>query len=550
MPRVSRKNLAPQKAEAVRIWSTAIYARLSNMNNGQETPESLETQVYMLRNFAEQQAELNLVQIYEDNGFTGTNFERPAFERLMMDVREKKIDCIVVKDLSRFGRNFVEAGYYIERLFPKMGIRFIAINDQYDSINPRSANSLLLPIKDMLNEYYSRDLSRKVRKVFEQKRKVGESYSVVPFGYQKNESNPGFYDLDEEYAPTVKGIFEWRISGKSLADIVKLLNEMGVPNPPERRRQLGYGKHGGKRTNTKWNYELVTKVLDNPVYTGDMVYNRKSYPDGYNKTPVINPREEWIIVPSVNPGIVTWDMFDAAFELREESKKHYKEEILPTVERNLKIPNPFKGYAFCSCCKTPLRRSFIGGDTDRPVLICMGRGCASHGRVEVSALENLIVNQIRLQIQASIDVEKLRKTVGSRDRFHKKEREIIEHLQTAERQTNTLKQRKQRIYEDFTEGAIDSEDCRILRNQIDQKLIVAELNRGEILQQLSALRAVYESTEELKAFQNGDLSAMTFNEDLLQEFIQRIEAGKDGSVHLVFRYQDQVKKRMEMEETT
>ena len=123
-------------------------------------------------------------------------------------------------------------------------------------------------------------------------------------------------------------------------------------------------------------------------------------------------------------------------------------------------------------------------------------------------------------------------------------------LQKAELQTNSLKQRKQRIYEDFTEGAIDSEDCRILRGQIDQKLVLAEQQHGEIQQRLSALRAVYEPSEELLAFQNGDLSAMTFSENLLQEFVQRIEVGKDGSVHLVFRYQDQMKKRMEMEAAT
>lgn len=550
MARVSRKNRVPQKTEAVRIWSTAIYARLSNLNNGQETPESLETQIYMLRTYVEQQSELNLVQVYEDNGFTGTNFERPAFEQLMMDVREKKIDCIVVKDLSRFGRNFIEAGYYIERLFPTLGIRFIAINDQFDSTNPRSANSLLLPIKDMLNEYYSRDLSRKVRKVFEQKRNVGESYSVVPFGYRKNESNPGFYDLDEEYAHIVRTIFEWRTSGRSCSAIAKSLNEMEVPNPPERRRQLGYGKHGGKRTNAKWNHELVAKVLENPVYTGDMVYNRKSYPDGYNKTPTINPREEWVIVPAVNPRIITWDMFNEVYQMREESKKHYRDEVAPTVKRNQQIPNPFKGYAFCNCCKAPLRRSFIGGNVDRQVLSCMARGCTSHGRIEVSSLESLVVDQIMLQIEASKSVEKMRKTTGNRERFHQKEREIMKLLQKAELQTNSLKQRKQRIYEDFTEGAIDSEDCRILRGQIDQKLVLAEQQHGEIQQRLSALRAVYEPSEELLAFQNGDLSAMTFSENLLQEFVQRIEVGKDGSVHLVFRYQDQMTKRMEMEAAT
>ena len=208
MARVSKKVSAAQReAENAqyRVWKTAIYARLSDFDDVLRDSESLEVQISYIKEYINHRDDLVLLDVFADKRCTGTNFDRPEFERLLKALQERKIDCIVVKDFSRLGRNFVETGQYLEQMFPLFGVRFIAINDNYDSLNSQSRDGMLVPIKSMINEMYSKDLSQKIQSCFRSKEARGEIYTPVPFGYKKDQKN--HLVLDEEVSDVVVRIF-------------------------------------------------------------------------------------------------------------------------------------------------------------------------------------------------------------------------------------------------------------------------------------------------------------------------------------------------------
>ena len=213
MARVSKKVSAAQReAENAqhRIWKTAIYARLSDFDDVLRDTESLEVQISYIKEYINHRDDLMLLDVFADKRCTGMNFDRPEFERLLKALQERKINCIVVKDFSRLGRNFVETGQYLEQVFPLFGVRFIAINDNYDSLNNQSRDGMLVPIKGMINEMYSKDLSQKIQSCFRSKEARGEIYTPVPFGYKKDQKN--HLILDEEVSDVVMQIFRWKKS--------------------------------------------------------------------------------------------------------------------------------------------------------------------------------------------------------------------------------------------------------------------------------------------------------------------------------------------------
>lgn len=410
MARTSRKNKTEsQPTSNFRVWNTAIYGRVSKFNSGQEDAESLEAQIYYVRQYVEHRSELRLVDVYADNGCTGTNFERPEFERLLVDIQQKKIDCVVVKDLSRFGRNVIDTGYYLEKLFPFLGVRFVAVNENYDSQSNKQRDGMVLPIKDLMNEFYSKDLSRKVRSTFALKRERGDNLHVVPFGYQKDEENPGRLILDEAVCGYVEKIFEWKKNGVKNGAIARKLNDLGVPIPHERRKQLGLVKTQGRVKRSEWISDDVRHILINPVYTGNMVYNRYGYPNGYRKSCVMNPREEWVVVKDAHPAIISEELFEAVYELVEMDRDVYLERKQNSDEMWRQQPNLFQNKVFCMHCKRKLRMQRVKslGKPRFMKLQCMNSTCTHHAAIAEPLLRILIMDQICLQLKAYIDRKEL-----------------------------------------------------------------------------------------------------------------------------------------------
>lgn len=275
MARKSRKNMMPQAAvqEAVQqnekeLLRTAAYARLSVENGGHETEDSLHTQILQIHNYIRENPELTLTDTYADNGFTGTRFDRPEFERMMQDVRTGKIQCIVVKDLSRFGRDYIETGSYLETIFPMLHVRFIAINDDFDNIRQSDVDSLAVPIKNMVNSLYAKDISKKISLSYQMRREKGIPTSwCTPYGYQLNQQGNKFEATED--AKWVKLIYQWYLAGVSTNEIARRLEFLEVARPNERlNRKL---HEGDDPTYNKWHPSTVLRILNSSAYIHHLV---------------------------------------------------------------------------------------------------------------------------------------------------------------------------------------------------------------------------------------------------------------------------------------
>lgn len=272
MARKSRKENASVQAAAleVKTYKTAIYVRLSREDERKVESESVENQTEFLKDYVSKDASLELVDEYVDRHFTGTKFDRPEFMRMLEDVKGGRIDCVVVKDLSRLGRNYLEAGDYIEKIFPFFGVRFVAVADGYDSLTSNPAeDGLVVPLKNLINEAYAKDISKKICTSFENQFKQGIFFATTAaYGYKKDPDDSHMVLVDEDVRDVVVRIFSEYTGGKSLAQLARDLNMDGIPAPSVYWQQKDV-IHEQKYTNL-WEGKQIRRILQNPIYIGDV----------------------------------------------------------------------------------------------------------------------------------------------------------------------------------------------------------------------------------------------------------------------------------------
>ena len=293
-----------------KVCQTALYVRLSVLDSGKKDSDTVETQEALLRQFLEGKPCFSIFDVYVDNGETGVDFKRDGFERLMEDVRAGRIDCIVVKDLSRFGRNYIEAGEYLEKVFPFLGVRFIAVNDGYDSADPASADGLSLHLKNLVNDVYARDISAKISPALRGKQMRGEFIGTwAAYGYIKSREDKHKIVVDPNTAPVVRDMFAWRLEGTSYQKIARRLTEQGIPSPGQYWYMQGIVKDR-RFADSPWRTETVKQILANEVYLGHMVQGRKRESLFQGQKQKFLPREEWFIVRNTHEAVIDQKTFD------------------------------------------------------------------------------------------------------------------------------------------------------------------------------------------------------------------------------------------------
>lgn len=324
MARKSRKEsaaTAPQATE-VKRYKTAIYVRLSREDERKIESESVENQMEFLKDYVAKDASLLLTDVYVDRHVTGTKFDRPEFNRMITDIRGGRINCVVVKDLSRLGRNYLEAGDYIEKIFPFFGVRFIAVTDNYDSLtsNP-TEDGLVVPLKNLINEAYAKDISKKICTSFENQFKQGIFFATTAaYGYKKDPDDPHMVLVDEEVKDVVIRIFTEYIGGKSLAQIARDLNMDEIPAPSVYWQQKGV-IHKQKYTNL-WEGKQIRNIMKNPIYIGDVLISKtqKCYYKGI--TTAVN-RDDGYYVENHHEAIIDRETFNRAQEMMASKRKEY-----------------------------------------------------------------------------------------------------------------------------------------------------------------------------------------------------------------------------------
>ncbi len=362
MARTKRKINPVQPHEAVttetpqRVYQVGGYVRLSVEDSGKPGANTIETQRELIGNYINDQPDMRLYDLYCDNGRTGTTFERPEFERLMEDVRTGKVDCIVVKDLSRFGRNYTETGNYLERIFPLLGVRFIAVNDNFDTLTAeRSQDGYIVPLKNIMNAIYSKDISRKSASALSTKQQRGEFIGTwAAYGYRKCADDRHKIEPDEETAPVVKDIFQWRHSGMSYQKIVRKLNESGVPSPSRYHYLKGDAK-AEQYANAIWSIKIVKRILTSEVYLGHMVQGCKRSGFSEGRKPYQAEKSEWIIVRNTHEPLIDEDVFRAVQQMADTAKAAYNERLGRHDDLGT-TPNILRGLVYCADCKRSLVR--------------------------------------------------------------------------------------------------------------------------------------------------------------------------------------------------
>ena len=320
------------------IWNMAAYMRLSKEDNENMISNSISNQRVLINEYIDKHQDLNLIDYYIDDGYSGTSFNRPAFKRLLEDIRDKKVNAIIVKDLSRFGRNHIEVDNYIENIFPMLNVRFISIIDGFDSLkNSDGVDDLIVPIKNLINDAYAKDISKKVKTALITKKKNGEFVgSYAPYGYCKSKFNKHKFIIDEEASKIVKIIFEKTINGLSKKEIANILNEMKIETPIEHIKN--------RNENKCWNSNMIYAILKNRVYTGDLIQQKRERLSYKNHKLMMNKEKDFIITKNHHRVIIDIEQFNTVQDIIKHSTK---------TNLNSKY-DIFSGYLKCAECNSNL----------------------------------------------------------------------------------------------------------------------------------------------------------------------------------------------------
>lgn len=380
------------------IYDVALYLRLSRDDtdiDGRNKTESnsISSQRDLLRAYVQSHDDLQIFDIYIDDGYSGTDFNRPEFERMLEDIYAGKVNCVIVKDLSRFGRDYIEAGRFIQKTFPAFNVRFIAVIDNYDSLlADKSEQALVLPVKNFVNDSYCRDISMKVKAHQKVKRLEGKCISAFTvYGYLKNPDDKNQLIIDDYAADIVRNIFLWKIAGMSLGAIANKLNDLGILSPMEYKKSLGMKYSTGFQSvgTAKWAAVSVKRILINRVYIGYMEQGKQEKISYKIKKRVIKPQEEWIQVKNTHKAIIS----ERDFYLVQELLKFDGRISVDTDTANL-----FTGILMCADCKTPMiKRVNTYKGKKKVFYICQTKnkslGCSRHSTSE-EVLKKIILKEI------------------------------------------------------------------------------------------------------------------------------------------------------------
>ena len=516
------------------------YARLSQDDGDKEESNSIVNQKNLIRDFMRKHPEFTLVKEYSDDGYSGVNFDRPAFQEMMADVKAGRINCIIVKDLSRFGRNYIETGKYLEQVFPFLGVRFIAINDNVDTGRSQTdAEQFVLPFKNLFNDSYCKDISTKVRSQLAIKRKNGDFVgSFACYGYMKDPADHNRLIIDPEAAEIVRSIFDCKIQGLSAERIADKLNSQGIACPMEYKRGQGLKVSTNFRTNdrAKWSPVTVLRILKNEVYVGVTTQGKVTTPSYKIKRLVEKPESEWDRVEGTHEPIVAQDVFDAvqALMLRDTRISPNKEKVYL-----------FSGFLCCADCKLNMtRRIRRYKDKGYAYYSCAGyrrgSGCTSH-IISEKLLYDAVLAAIQQQFKLVLEMERLLKYAqelpDDPNSLHRFEVQLAK-LDDEIRHNQDM---KLRLIENLNEGILSREEYLELSAIYDARIREGRLAIKNVEAERDGVKDLPLESEWLTSFKKYP-RIDSLDRVLLAELVSMIEVHSDKQITIHFKFEDQIQR--------
>ena len=525
-------------------YKAAVYLRLSKEDEdlrevkGKKESNSIANQKALILKTLESMPDVTLYDIYIDDGFTGLNFERPSFRRMCEDIYNGMVNMVIVKDLSRLGRDYIDAGRYVRKVFPSYHVRFVSVLDHFDSLSATQSDvNLLIPVKNFVNDNYSRDISGKVRSHQEVMRENGLYIgSHVAYGYKKLETDKNKIVPDEYAADIVCKIFDWKLKGLSLASIAEKLNGLGVAAPSEYKRQLGGNYKSGfqKNKKAKWSAVTVGRILRNKIYIGVLEQGKREKINYKLNRVVEKPRNQWAVKENTHEAIICKADFENVEKLLNlDTRKSPEEETLFMLS----------GMMFCGECKRSMvRRCNRYKDKQNAYYICAtynkGKGCSRHS-IEQSVVEDILLDAIKRHIEHVARLDELLNAIRVRDVDYDdvvaNDREILAKY----KELDQCKRIEMALHRDLAAGIISINEYEQFRDNFANKSAEIE-------------KTIHKLQEEIETvFKNGVLAdewigtftktgnITSLDRSTVLALVEKITVYEGNRLEIAFKYQDE-----------
>lgn len=527
------------KTNLNQIYTADAYYRLSREDGDKDESDSIVNQKALVEEFLKSHPDIQIYEDKVDDGYTGVNFDRPAFTSMMDDIKKGKVNCVIVKDLSRFGRNYIETGKYIEKIFPYLGVRFISITDNIDTISDLySANEIIIPFKNLINDAYCRDISIKVRSHLDIKRKNGQFIgSFAPYGYKKSSENKNKLIIDEKAANIVRQIFSWKLDGMSGAGIAEKLNELGIPTPYLYKQMNGENYYCGyqKNADMKWKAATVNVILKNEVYTGTLIQGKTYSPNYKIRKRIKRSEKEWIRCENNHEPIVSQEEFGLVQELFRMDTR-----VAPDQDK-LYL---FSGLVKCGWCGGNMTRKSIPVNGKRYVyLVCIENknrnGCSNSKAISVKRLEEVILKIINLHIEEIFEMNKMLNIVKTAPYGQFRLDKINERIKDKEIDIEKKEKYIKNAYADYVDEILTKQEYRGLKDYFQE-------NIKDLRQEIQALVEEREKQKQNQSDKSKWIEEFlecrgfkTISRKLLLKLINEIRIYDRDRIEVVFKFQSE-----------
>ena len=539
------------KTKSVNQFNVGVYIRLS-LEDQEDKAESnsITSQKETISQYLKKKEDLFVYDYYIDDGYSGTNFNRPSFQRLLLDLENKKINTILVKDLSRFGRNFLEVGNFFENIFPLYNVRFISLIENIDSYErPASLNNLIIPFKNFINDEFSKDLSKKVYSVKHSKMNKGIFIGgFTPYGYKKDPQQIGHLIIDEEPAKVVRLIYKLYIEGYGYTKIVRKLMELKIKTPTDYKTEVSKYVNPcySERNKGIWNIRSVKEILSNETYIGTVIQAKEKKINYKTRKCVKKSEDEWIKVPNMHEPIISKEDFQKVQSIIKEKNENIKQ---VRFQENI-----FKSILKCADCGSHMIRKYTGHRKSNPEIlnytyycskhILLGNNACSLHKFRGEELEEMVLEAIKLHIDMLINIEK---TIESSTYNKKLENEYyknIYYVKKLEKDLQNEKNKKRAMYENWKNGIIPKEEFKKLSLEINDK--VESINKeikenNDYFEKLKEKNINSEWIENIKKYKN----ITELNTTIIQDLIERIDVYENQQIKIKFKFQDEFNKIVE-----
>ena len=527
-------------------WKAADYARISREDGDKEESDSIGTQFDIIDDYIAHNDDITFIDRYSDDGWSGTNFDRPDFMRLMEDIKKGKINCVIVKDLSRLGRNYILVGQYLEMIFPMLNIRFISVNDRIDSTkDPASINNALVSFKNVMNDEYCRDISNKVRSSLDRKRSKGEFIgSFASYGYMKDPDDHHHLIVDPVAAEVVKNIFDWFLQGMSIIGIAKRLNHMGIPNPSAYKRQCGLNyKHPAGQLDSAWPDSSVKRVLKNRLYVGDMVQNKNRTKSYKVQISVAVPEENWVIVPNMHEAIIDREKFETVQQLLMRDTR---------TSPGINHVSIFAGYIRCADCLRAMGKKSVAQSYGKyHYYVCQtfrkaGRNLCTKHTIREKQLYDAVLATIQSQIDLAVSMDQLVNDLKSQNVRAAKSSRLEKMLQLKEEEYEKVSRCRIDLYPDWKAGILSKDEYLSLKAKIGEQLEQIEIAIANIKEEISKYQSAPVSENKFISNFLRYRNIQVLTREVIVELIEMIYVHEGGTITIQFKYQDEYQRLLDL----